>query len=159
GNHRSFAQITKNSILMNVHYFKELWKSSLMVLFLCLGLSSWGQTTVTKNFSEFGFSNGQTLPSGTIDENISFTTEKNSSATNPTYYSNDATIRLYPGQSNGGSITLNVNEGYIITSVTFMSSQNQPIKYFVDGGEEQTMSSSDTYTINENISNSLKFEN
>src|SRR5690606_20113848 len=137
----------------------ELWKSSLMVLFLCLGLSSWGQTTVTKNFSEFGFSNGQTLPSGTIDENISFTTEKNSSATNPTYYSNDATIRLYPGQSNGGSITLNVNEGYIITSVTFMSSQNQPIKYFVDGGEEQTMSSSDTYTINENISNSLKFQN
>src|SRR5690606_33300759 len=30
---------------MNVHYFKELWKSSLMVLFLCLGLSSWGQET------------------------------------------------------------------------------------------------------------------
>src|SRR5690606_16796763 len=54
---------------------------------------------------------------------------------------------------------LNVNEGYIITSVTFISSQNQPIKYFVDSGEEQTMSSSDTYTINENISNSLKFQN
>lgn len=120
---------------------------------------SWGQTTVTKNFSEFGFSNTQTFPSGTIDENISFTTEKNSSATDPAYYDSDTTIRLYPGGSNGGSITLNVNEGYIITSVTFISSQNQPIKYFVDGGEEQTMSSSDTYTINENISNSLKFQN
>lgn len=120
---------------------------------------SWGQTTVTKNFSEFGFSNAQTFPSGTIDENISFTTEKNSSQTDPAYYDSGATIRLYPGGSNGGSITLNVNEGYIITSVTFISSQNQPIKYFVDGGEEQTMSSSDTYTINENISNSLKFQN
>lgn len=120
---------------------------------------SWGQTTVTKNFSEFGFSNAQTFPSGTIDENISFTTEKNSSATDPAYFDSGASIRLYPGGSNGGSITLNVNEGYIITSVTFISSQNQPIKYFVDGGEEQTMSSSDTYTINENISNSLKFQN
>src|SRR5690606_37103529 len=29
----------------------------------------------------------------------------------------------------------------------------------VDGGEEQTMSSSDTYTINEDISNSLKSQN
>src|SRR5690606_20206302 len=120
---------------------------------------SWGQTTVTKNFSEFGFSNEQTLPSGTIDENISFTTEKNNSSNNPAYFNNGAAIRLYPGGSNGGSITLNVNEGYIITSVTFISSQNQPIKYFVDGGEEQTMSSSDTYTINENISNSLKIQN
>lgn len=114
---------------------------------------------MTKNFSEFGFSNEQTLPSGTIDENISFTTEKNNSSNNPAYFNNGAAIRLYPGGSNGGSITLNVNEGYIITSVTFISSQNQPIKYFVDGGEEQTMSSSDTYTINENISNSLKFQN
>src|SRR5690606_36675255 len=36
---------------MNVNYFKTLWKSSLMVLFLCLGLSSWGQTyeLVTSN--------------------------------------------------------------------------------------------------------------
>src|SRR5690606_1907746 len=45
---------------MNVNYFKTLWKSSLMVLFLCLGLTSWGQTEII--FSEnMGNPNSATL--------------------------------------------------------------------------------------------------
>lgn len=34
---------------MNVNYFKTLWKSSLMIVMLCFGLTSWGQTSV-QNF-------------------------------------------------------------------------------------------------------------
>src|SRR5690606_24763649 len=34
---------------MSTNYLKTLWKSSVMVLFLCLGLSSWGQT-ITEDF-------------------------------------------------------------------------------------------------------------
>src|SRR5690606_19368873 len=44
---------------MNVNYFKTLWKSSLMVLFLCLGLSSWGQTeTITITQTSAGITQG-----------------------------------------------------------------------------------------------------
>src|SRR5690554_6102044 len=34
---------------MSTNYLKTLWKSSLMILLLCLGLSSWGQT-ITEDF-------------------------------------------------------------------------------------------------------------
>src|SRR5690606_18248278 len=125
---------------MNVNYFKTLWKSSLMVLFLCLGLSSWGQTTVTSNF-------GGT--SGDIDENISFTTEKNNSTTNPAWASNQ--LRLYYDQSgsgNGGSVTLHPAEGIIITEVILKSTTTPTVKYNVDDGVDQTAAlSGTTYTI------------
>lgn len=48
---------------MNVNYFKTLWKSSLMILLFCFGLTSlWGQTTV--NFdSDDNWTNSGTITS------------------------------------------------------------------------------------------------
>src|SRR5690606_11886443 len=109
-------------------------KSSLMVLFLCLGLSSWGQTTVTGQFSDFGFNNAETSLSGDLDSNISFTTESNNSSIEPTYYDSGSAIRFYPGAGNGGSITLHVEGDAIISSVKFFSNQTQPVVYSIDGG-------------------------
>lgn len=44
---------------MNVHYFKELWKSSLMILMLCFGLTSlWGQETESLTIVRGSFPNG-----------------------------------------------------------------------------------------------------
>src|SRR5690606_25940339 len=50
---------------MNVNYFKTLWKSSLMILMLCFGLTSWGQTEtititqVTSGITQSGYNSGE----------------------------------------------------------------------------------------------------
>jgi len=137
----------------------------LMFLVAFLGLSSnaWGQIEITRQFSEFGFANAQTFPSGDIDDNISFTTEKNNSGTDPAYYSSGTNIRLYPGNGNGGSITLTPTNGATITAVEFYASSGytQVVKYNVDGGPDIDASASGTtYTITGiNASSSLKFRN
>src|SRR5690606_32718753 len=128
---------------MNVNYFKTLWKSSLMVLFLCLGLSSWGQTTVTSNFG---------ATSGDIDGNISFTTQKNQAQTAPAWNTGSNELRLYYHSSgNGGSVTLHPADGIIITDVsltTASTSYTPTVKYNVDDGDDQTAAlSGTTYTI------------
>lgn len=59
---------------MNVNYFKTLWKSSLMILMLCFGLTSgWGQDLIYKldlaaQSSAFGTSNSYSAKSGTVNE-------------------------------------------------------------------------------------------
>lgn len=54
---------------MNVHYFKELWKSSLMILMLCFGMSSvWGQVSVS-NLPQTETQNFNSLTSGTWTNN------------------------------------------------------------------------------------------
>lgn len=125
---------------MKTNYFKLL-KSSLMVLFLCLGLSSWGQTTVTSNFG---------ATSGDIDGNISFTTQQNDSQNAPAWTSNQLRLYYHSG-GNGGSVTLHPAEGIIITDVsltTASTSYTPTVKYNIDGGGDQTAAlSGTTYTI------------
>lgn len=101
---------------------------------------SWGQTTVTSNFG---------ATSGSIDSNISFTTEKNSAQTAPAWNTNSSELRLYYHSSgNGGSVTLYPAEGITITNVILTSSTTPDVKYNVDGGvDEIANSSNSTYTI------------
>ncbi|HJD87327.1 MAG TPA: Ig domain-containing protein [Empedobacter falsenii] len=136
-------------------------------IFLFMGLISFttfGQTTITKTFKSFNFTNAQKLPTGDLDENLSFTTEKNSSSTDPTYYTSGEAIRLYSNiETDGGSITLRITEGFIIKSVTFNGDSKNvaDAKYFVDEGGTSTNISAvnDSYTIdNLNVTNSLKFQ-
>src|SRR5690606_24410863 len=75
-------------------------KSSLMVLFLCLGLSSWGQTTVTSNF---GAQSGNIGDDNTITY---FSDQTNASYWNP--------LRVYSGTAFG----IQSNNDAIITSLS-----------------------------------------
>jgi len=96
-------------------------------ILLLIGLVSYnalGQTTVNYTF------NGV---SGNIDENISYTTEKNSASTAPAFTGGN--LRLYVANNgNGGSITLNIANNVKITSVIFkgVSGNTVNAKYFVD---------------------------
>src|SRR5690606_3901601 len=101
---------------------------------------SWGQTTVTSNFG---------ATSGSIDSNISFTTEKNSAQTAPAWNTNNSELRLYYHSSgNGGSVTLYPAEGITITNVILTSSTTPDVKYNVDGGVDEIANlSNSTYTI------------
>jgi hypothetical protein len=54
------------------------------------------EATATNVFANNGYTNGETLPSGTISNGLlTFTTEKNGSGTPPAYYNTGAGIRLY----------------------------------------------------------------
>lgn len=125
-------------------------------IFLLIGLISttvFGQTTVDYTF------NGV---SGNIDENISYTTEKNSASTAPAFTGGN--LRLYVANNgNGGSITLNIANNVKITSVIFkgVSGNTVNAKYFVDETSTSTSisASNNNYTIqNLNAITSLKFQ-
>ena len=136
----------------------------LLGLFFLISGNVWGQTFVSANFSDFGFSSPYLLPSGNIDSNISFTTEKNSSSTNPTFYEADGIRFYYHSGGNGGSITLHVANGVSITKVemyAFSGSYIPTVKYNVDGGTDGTASlSGTTYTIDGvSAESSLKIRN
>lgn len=138
----------------------KTFKGYLMIAFLLTSAVTWSQTTVTRTFGSFGFSNGQKFPSGQIDDNISFTTEKNNSGTDPAYY-NSGGIRLYGGAGDGGSITLTPAAGFVITSVVFTATQPTNADYTVDNGTSVSVTaSSGSYTINGiNAATSLRFRN
>lgn len=53
---------------MNVNYFKQFWKSSLMVIMLCFGLTSWGQVSIT-NLPQTETQNFNSLTNGTWTNN------------------------------------------------------------------------------------------
>ena len=125
-------------------------------ILLLIGLVSYnalGQTTVNYTF------NGV---SGNIDENISYTTEKNSASTAPAFTGGN--LRLYVANNgNGGSITLNIANNVKITSVIFkgVSGNTVNAKYFVDETSTSTSisASNNNYTIqNLNAITSLKFQ-
>jgi hypothetical protein len=149
---------------MNANYLKTLWKSSLMVLMLCFGLSSWGQTEIDILFSDFFSEQTQNFdnPSGDLDSNINFTTQKNSAGSAPAFNKNAGEVRLYyHSGGNGGSITLFAQNGVIITNVQLTTSTTPTVKYNVDGGSDATASlSGSIYTISGIASsNSLKIRN
>ncbi len=105
----------------------------------------------------------QSGTSGNIDENISFTTEKNSSQSAPAY--NGRELRLYfANNGNGCSITLHTSNNAIITDVVIKASSQSytpTVKYNIDGGNDIEASLSGiTYSIS-NISaiQTLKIRN
>lgn len=114
-------------------------KSILAVVMLLVGSAGVWATTVTHTFS---------ATSGAIDSNISFTTEKNNSATVPAF---STQLRLYySGDGNGCSITLTPSNGTVISEVkvTAVTSYTPVMKYNVDGGADGTAAlAGTTYTI------------
>lgn len=107
-------------------------RSIISIILLLLFYSNSIATTVTHTF---------TGTSGTIDSNISFTTEKNDAGSNP-YFGSE--LRLYYASSgNGCSITLTPSNGAIITGfkITAVSDSYTPtMKYNVDGAGDLTNS-------------------
>ncbi|MDR0421017.1 MAG: hypothetical protein LBH30_06195, partial [Prevotellaceae bacterium] len=106
---------------------------------------------VTYQFSALGSSN-ITEPSGDIDGNISFTTQKNSASTSPAYNGGSGEIRLYFHSSgNGCSITLLPKNGATITEVKMTASSasnTTAVMYNVDGASDAAASLLGTvYTI------------
>lgn len=114
-------------------------KSMLAAVMLLVGSAGVWATTVTHTFS---------ATSGAIDSNISFTTEKNNSATVPAF---NTQLRLYySGDGNGCSITLTPSNGTVISEVkvTAVTNYTPVMKYNVDGGADGTAAlTGTTYTI------------
>ncbi|RRJ90478.1 hypothetical protein [Flavobacterium macacae] len=98
---------------------------------------AWGQT-VNHTFSD---------TNGTIDDNISYTSQQNSSGTSPAI--NSGQLRLYYASSgNGGSITLSPSGGAIITQVKITAATTPTVKYNINGLGDLTASrSGSVYTI------------
>ena len=111
----------------------------LVVLLVLMGNYGWGQTIVNHTFSS---------TSGSIDSNIAFTSQQNSSVTAPSFSSG---LRLYYASNGSGcSITLTPSNGAIITQVkiTAQSTYTPTVKFNVDGGADVTASlTSLVYTI------------
>lgn len=140
--------------MKTINFFKTALLT--IALFVC---GNAGAETATYDWTT------QTGTSGNIDENISFTTERNSSSNSPAYNSNSQEIRFYyASNGNGGSITLIPLNGAIISEVTMVASNTKytpNVKYNIDGGEDVEASlNSTTYTINDiAASSSLKIRN
>lgn len=100
-----------------------------------------GQTTVCYDFSAGGAST-----SGNLDANISFTSQRNNSSTNPAIFSNQ--LRLYQNATKGGSIIINALNGVTITDVVVSASGTTgPSGYEEDGVFGSNFASSTTYTM------------
>lgn len=130
-------------------FFRRL----LLLWVFAFSTTLWGQTIVTHTFK---------ATSGTIDPNISYTTEKNGASTAPAI--NGSELRLYYGSGgNGGSLTLIPNNGAAITDVKFNTTTSYtPIaKFNIDGGVDTNATLSGTqYTIASVMaSTSLKIRN
>lgn len=140
--------------MKTINFFKTALLT--IALFVCGNV---GAETATYDWTT------QTGTSGNIDENISFTTEKNSSSNPPAYNSKSQEIRFYyASNGNGGSITLIPLNGATISEVTMVASDTEHtpnVKYNIDGGEDVEASlNSTTYTIsNVAASSSLKIRN
>ncbi len=99
---------------------------------------------------------------GSVDGIVSYSTEKNSSSSNPAYNEKSNELRLYYHSSgNGGSITLTPAEGITITGIVMTTSTSPSVNYFVDGGTATNITASDnTYTISGiSATSSLKIQN
>lgn len=140
------------------------FKSLLMVVLLTIGsISILAQTEVTYTFADKGFANAQIITNGSIDANLNYLAEKNSSATAPTYYTSGSALRMYAGSGNGNSYTITTLNGVKITSIEIyaLASYTPSVKYNIDGGDdiEATLNGT-TYTISGiEASTSLKFRN
>ncbi|SFN11659.1 Por secretion system C-terminal sorting domain-containing protein [Paenimyroides ummariense] len=137
-----------------------------LVTILAASFAANAQTTVKKEFNQFGFTNAQAFPSGAIDSNISFTTVKNASNVDPAYYDGGGgTIRLYPGAGDGGSLEFTFTNNITVTDVIVEAGVTNAADatYFVDGSTTGTALVADSqglYTISGiNAATGLKFQN
>ncbi|WDF48306.1 T9SS type A sorting domain-containing protein [Chryseobacterium sp. KACC 21268] len=136
-------------------------KTLLLPVLLFLWGNIWGQTTVTHTFAG---------TSGTIDSNISFTTQSNSASNAPAFNAGDNTLRLYFGSAspyNGCSITLIPSNGATITAVELTGvTGNTPVMRYSIGTTATTLSdpalalAGNIYTVSSlSVTSSLKIRN
>lgn len=115
------------------------FKTMLAAVMLLVGSVGVWATTVNHTFS---------ATSGSIDSNISFTTEKNSSATVPAF---NTQLRLYySANGDGCSVTLIPANGAVINQVKISAVTNYTptVQYNEDGGSDGTATlDGTTYTI------------
>ncbi|MEO6347016.1 MAG: T9SS type A sorting domain-containing protein [Aquaticitalea sp.] len=139
--------------------------SLVLVAFLCFVLNGFGRTTLILPFSSFGFTDAQIFPSGSIDSNVLFSTQKNTTSSSfPLYYTFGSAIRYYNDSSRDDNlITLKPSNGAIITDVELYNcgSYAPILKYNVDGAVDISVRPiSTTYTIESiSSSSSLKIRN
>ena len=103
-----------------------------------------------------------TTTSGDIENVVSFSSDKESSSTAPTYNANSKELRLYyNANGNGGSITLTPAQGVTITGFVMTCSTEPSVKYFVDNGNATSISADNKTYSASNISAtaSLKIQN
>ncbi len=143
----------------------------------CLGKNAIGKLlfTVMFIFAFVGVSNGQvshtfSATSGTIDSNVSFTTQQNSATNAPAFNTGDNTLRLYYGSNspyNGCSITLIPANGVTITAIELYGvTGNLPTLRYSIGATTTTASdpalslSGTTYSVTGlSITSSIKIRN
>ena len=127
---------------------KNLLKIVILFVFAMITHFSYGQTTVSYNFSDGGAVPGlnEVAPGITLDTNIGFGSFKNSGTSNPGVYTSQ--LRLYQNATKGGSIIIYASNGVTITDVVInASSRTGPAGYIIDGGAQTNLSASGTYTI------------
>lgn len=128
-----------------------------------LALAVNAQTTVTYTFTG---ANATEILSGTVDENVSFVTDKGASSQSPTFYTAaPASARIYSDRAsgNGNSFTFTAAEGYEITALTFTATAaayTPAVTYSVDGGTPAAMSlAGETYSVAGLAATTLSFKN
>ncbi|AWM13446.1 hypothetical protein DI487_05960 [Flavobacterium sediminis] len=123
-------------------------KLKLLLLTLFFSALSFGQTTVSYDFSAAGAVTGlnQAAPGIALDANIGFGSFKNSGTSNPAIFSGQ--LRLYQNATKGGSIIVYASNGVTITDVVVHASGTTgPAAYTVDGGGATNLAAGTTYTM------------
>lgn len=123
-------------------------KKILLLVAFCAAFVSYGQTTVSYDFSSSGAQSGLNVssPGVALDANIGFGSFKNSGSSNPGIFSSQ--LRLYQNATKGGSIVIYPSNGVIITDITINASgRTGNAGYSVDGGAVVNLSSSTSYVI------------
>jgi hypothetical protein len=123
---------TQNTIMMKKKLL-FLLKHLLLTVMLSGSIVAFGQTEVTYTFSDH-YSNAVEIGSGSIEGNLDFLAEKNSSSTNPTYYTSGSAARFYYNSGgNGGSYTITAKNGVTITAIELyaVSSYTPAVKYIL----------------------------
>ena len=146
--------------------FTILTAAFALLAFLAIPMGMKGQTTHTIGWGtasgDAGTYTNFTATSGQIASVLSFSSEKNSSGTNPAYNANASELRLYYAQSgDGGSITITPVAGVTITDAVMTTSTTPSVKYYVNGGTGISVTASNnTYTISDiSATTSLKIQN
>ena len=135
---------------------------TLLMTVVCMG--AWADDTYTIGWGTASGAQSQnfTATQGTVNGILSFTTDKNSSQTNPAYNSNSSELRLYYNSGgDGGSITLTPATGVTITGFKMTTSTSPSVNYFVDGGTATAVSGSgNIYEVTDiSATESLKIQN
>jgi len=127
---------------------KLLGLTTTLILLMFLGGNTWGQTTVSYDFSDGGAVTGlnEASPGIALDANIGFGSFRNSGTANPAL--NSGQLRLYQNATKGGSIKIYASNGVTITQViVHASGTTGPAAYTVDGGSATDLSAGTTYTM------------